>query len=497
MASKCIKINNMKKILAIVLIYILTTLNVSAQWIQQTVPQNITIVNSINFTTGNIGIATGWEFDSQIPTSGRALYTTNAGANWNSGNVPNLCRVIVSTEYISPTILLGVGAINLVSDATNLDTQFSDFEVTGKFKRSHIKETKNKVLNIYRGAFFKSTDGGINWFEYGTLPSGCNYLTYMDFINANTGLVTADVGSPNTTQDNIYKTTDGGLTWSILLSQNINGQLESIQYLNENLAFATGYDQIEGTTKAVFLKTTNGGTNWTRQVNDSIGYKKAFFINNNTGFIAGGNSATARILKTTDQGNTWNNVYSKDSVIMGGVNFFGETGVGIAFGNRSIEGEPYIPHAFRTTNFGATWSVQIITTSSDPFLTSSFMLDKYNYFVSTAGFNPDCIFHTTNGGSVGVSYNTGSFPDKFSLEQNYPNPFNPSTSIKFNIPSRSQIILKVYAINGKEIATLINEVKSEGSYEVKFDAGNQPSGVYYYKLFSGNYSETKKMLLVK
>jgi len=101
-------------------------------------------------------------------------------------------------------------------------------------------------------------------------------------------------------------------------------------------------------------------------------------------------------------------------------------------------------------------------------------------------------------------------PFTFSLEQNYPNPFNPSTKIKFTVPSviasgakQSQLVtLKIYDILGNEIATLVNEEKLAGTYEVIFDSHsgnvrNLPSGVYFYRLQAGSYVETKKMLFLK
>ncbi|MDZ7766259.1 MAG: T9SS type A sorting domain-containing protein [Melioribacteraceae bacterium] len=72
--------------------------------------------------------------------------------------------------------------------------------------------------------------------------------------------------------------------------------------------------------------------------------------------------------------------------------------------------------------------------------------------------------------------------NKFSLSQNYPNPFNPTTSIKYQVSSSEKVILKVYDILGREIKTLVNEVKSPGSYEVQFDASQLASGVYFYRL---------------
>jgi hypothetical protein len=88
-------------------------------------------------------------------------------------------------------------------------------------------------------------------------------------------------------------------------------------------------------------------------------------------------------------------------------------------------------------------------------------------------------------------------PTEFLLEQNYPNPFNPTTIIKYQIPALSFVTLKVYDVLGNEIATLVNEEKPSGKYEVKFDATGLPSGVYFYKLQAGTFVKTKKMVLLK
>ncbi|NWG29640.1 MAG: T9SS type A sorting domain-containing protein [Ignavibacteriaceae bacterium] len=88
-------------------------------------------------------------------------------------------------------------------------------------------------------------------------------------------------------------------------------------------------------------------------------------------------------------------------------------------------------------------------------------------------------------------------PTKFSLSQNYPNPFNPTTNIEFRIADFGFVSLKVYDVLGNEIATLVNEKKPAGEYEVEFDASNLPSGIYFYQLKAGSFTETKKMILLK
>ncbi len=91
----------------------------------------------------------------------------------------------------------------------------------------------------------------------------------------------------------------------------------------------------------------------------------------------------------------------------------------------------------------------------------------------------------------------GGIPLTYELKQNYPNPFNPSTSISFSLPVKSLVKLVVYDILGKEISKLVNKHLKPGSYNITFNGSNLPSGVYFYKLISGSYIETKKMLMVK
>ena len=93
-------------------------------------------------------------------------------------------------------------------------------------------------------------------------------------------------------------------------------------------------------------------------------------------------------------------------------------------------------------------------------------------------------------------------PTEYKLEQNFPNPFNPATKIRYSIPSNvnremSNVILKVYDILGNEVTTLVNEQKEPGYYEVDFNASQFASGVYIYRLISGNFISTKKMMVLK
>ena len=88
-------------------------------------------------------------------------------------------------------------------------------------------------------------------------------------------------------------------------------------------------------------------------------------------------------------------------------------------------------------------------------------------------------------------------PTTYSLEQNYPNPFNPSTIISWQSPVDSRQTIKIYDVLGSEVATVIDEFKSAGKYEIKFDASGLSSGIYFYSLQSGSFKETRKMILTK
>ena len=86
---------------------------------------------------------------------------------------------------------------------------------------------------------------------------------------------------------------------------------------------------------------------------------------------------------------------------------------------------------------------------------------------------------------------------RFELNQNYPNPFNPTTNIRFNIPRNEMVKLTVYDILGREVSVLVNEFKNAGSYQVDFNASAFTSGIYFYKIEAGNFTDIKKMILVK
>jgi hypothetical protein len=102
---------------------------------------------------------------------------------------------------------------------------------------------------------------------------------------------------------------------------------------------------------------------------------------------------------------------------------------------------------------------------------------------------------------IGINQLSTAIPKTFELFQNYPNPFNPVTKIKFSIPyvgnGRDRSVLKIYNTLGHEVQILVNQSLQPGIYEVDWDASNYPSGVYFYELVSGDFTQTRKMILIK
>jgi hypothetical protein len=96
-----------------------------------------------------------------------------------------------------------------------------------------------------------------------------------------------------------------------------------------------------------------------------------------------------------------------------------------------------------------------------------------------------------------VEDNEKLFPTSFTLNQNYPNPFNPTTYIKYGLSKNQHVTLKIFNMLGKEVTTLVDEVKPAGYHQVQFHAANLPSGIYFYKITAGSFVETKKMILIK
>jgi len=131
------------------------------------------------------------------------------------------------------------------------------------------------------------------------------------------------------------------------------------------------------------------------------------------------------------------------------------------------------------------------TPNSYSFTDKNLASGNYSYRLKQIDFNGNFeYFNLSNEVVIGV-------PEKFELSQNYPNPFNPSTKINYNLPDDGMVSIKIFDMSGKEVMSLVNEVKTAGYYSVSFNGSNLSSGNYFYRINAGEFSATKKMMLVK
>ncbi len=278
---------------------------------------------------------------------------------------------------------------------------------------------------------------------------------------------------------NFLKTTNGGNNW-IPISNLNNKYVYKILALNLNKIFAIGIN--------TFLLSNNGGYNWNSVLETPTTCNDICFVNDMTGWAS--TFGTEMFLKSTNGGLNWFTIPPNMGWPFGRILFFNENTGWAVSGNS----------AYRTTNGGYNWLGSQITLYG-PFNS----IDFINIYTGWAVGEFGLIYKTTNGGLIPVSNISSEVPKSYALYQNYPNPFNPITKVKFEIPlsrgvseGRGVLVrLIIYDILGREIAVLVNESLSPGTYEVTWDASNFPSGVYFYQLMADDFVETKKMVLIK
>lgn len=426
---------------------ILTTTNGGANWNKQYkgYPEAVfTDVYSVDSLT------TFAVTDNEYRSGSKIYSTTNGGIDWtykNSGYTVPLTGIM----FTSSNTGFIIGDSNKVLKTTNrgqnwlLKTPalvenrlFAIFFVNAN--TGYISGRFGGWVATGGSAFIMRTlNGGENWT---TIPISAqdNYQQRGDlyFFNADTGLVCGEAG-------NIHRTTNRGINWTTInTGLGVDDRIFSIHFTSVNTGYVTAndYNQVLNINTGKILKTTNGGLNWTNipLPGNIEGHAKFFykirFVNPNTGYTVGNYTG---IVKTTDAGNSW----------------FREALIAPALLN-SI--------SFLNGNLGYTVGGGIIIKTSQ--LTN---IEPLNNIIS----------------------------NDYLLYQNYPNPFNPVTQIKYNLPKAGFVTLKVFDILGKEVAQLVNKYNQPGTYEINWDASHYPSGIYFYKLESDNFSQARKMILLK
>ncbi len=283
------------------------------------------------------------------------------------------------------------------------------------------------------GQYLKTTNGGLSWITYTT-----SWNTFFELISYNEGLLGGQ-------WNRLSRSTNGGLNWITISDPGLNTTTQTLAAVGSSIF--VGGKEMSNWTYLSYSFSTNTGLSWVNTVLPDTGeFNDILFLDNTIGYATGRNAMSldgpgypkGYIFKTTDQGRTWIKIFEQQWQEMFGV----------------------------------------------------CKTQTYVYFVGMS------VVKRLPLQMVGVQ-SQGSNVESYSLSQNYPNPFNPTTKISFTVPINGFVTLTVFDVTGKKIQTLVNEQKNSGNYSVEFNGNSLSSGVYFYKLETDSFIETKKMTLIK
>lgn len=423
----------MKKLFYLIIVLSIFT-NLNAQWSEQTSGVT-TALRSVCCPSASVGWICG--------ASGVVLKTTNTGTNW----------VNVSSGIPTSNTLICISAVD------------ANIALVVGYSGS----------NTY---MYRTSNGGTNWVQVLT-EAGFYDAVWM--VNATTGFM---VGDPVGNRWSLWKTSNGGANWD---STGLYLPIIHSAEAGWNNAMYVVYPKIWiSTNDTVVIYSSNFGTNWTRYktTGEANGYALCFdYINGMNGLLAG----SVAMLSSSNFGANWSSVS-----MLGTGNVVGITTL------------PIITDIFTWPAWYVRTSTAIYASTNGSTWFSEYTASAGNYNAITQARQGRGIWAVRSNGGISfhipimdVNKLGNEVPGKYQLYQNYPNPFNPSTSIKFNIPKSGTVTLKVFDALGKEVQTLINEEMKQGFYETKFNAEGLSSGIYFYKLVAGKYSDVKKMVVVK
>jgi len=315
------------------------------------------------------------------------------------------------------------------------------------------------------GRMVKTTNSGLSWTE---IPRQTTRNLYSVSIS---DLMSVAVGNEGT----ILVSLDHGSTWS----PHTAGTASILFGVSVNGSSAVGV----GGQGAVVMS-VNGGSGWGLTVlgNQTTFFYSSSFVNSNTGWAVGSTATPGNvIIRSDDAGFVWSGQSVPTTEQLFGVSFASlDTGTAVG-GNGTI---------IHTVD-GFNWVNQTSGTAQ--------ILNGVSFVTSVMGIavgNSGTILRT-NGALTGVSSNNNSLPLKFGLSQNYPNPFNPSSRINYQIAKSTFVKIVIYNALGSEVKELVNDQQTPGQYSLEFDGSNLSSGTYFYKLETNEFTETKKMILIK
>jgi photosystem II stability/assembly factor-like uncharacterized protein len=393
----------------------------------------------------------------------------------------------------------------------------------------------NAIITTAPHAIYKTSNAGEIW-----------SLILIPEVDSLFNIVDVSMPDPNhiwvvnSVNPSIRASSDGGLTWNTQYysesTANDTSLITSFNYI-EMFDSLNGIAMGDGSyvlgRPAVFLATNNGGQIWSPHQQDGMPtgsyhlWKSVDFVSPEIGYFYKNKGSAFDIWKTSNGCDTWSFVTIDEPATFPGIKFY-DANRGIVVGSFNM---------WSTDNAGDTWSKTIINefNANDynwvsdiefmPNNSNSFWMSVENNLLYTsdngASFDTllsttlgefiDIVFtdslnawalssvglyHTSNGGIL--SYDSKqNIVSNFVLEQNYPNPFNPTTTINYLISTKMDVKIIVYNILGEQIKTLVKEEKEPGYYSVMFDATKLSSGTYFYKITSNNFTEVRKMILLK
>jgi photosystem II stability/assembly factor-like uncharacterized protein len=422
-------------------------------------------LNDIWFFNSQRGLAcAGWEWcfmHGGCNIGGHLLLTTDGGKTW-AHRSEYMDTKITSCLFVNDDVGFTLGTNN-----TDLSRQF------------------RHLIN-------KTTDRGMNWITvFNSYRFFVDTLDYtftgneMCFTNEQMGWT---VGRSSWAEDSsgagILGTKDGGENWDLIWkypdTDVYDYSLYSIHGINKT-AWAVG----EG---GIIVKYTEQNQ-WQLQTSyTDLPLNDVFFSDENHGLIVGGyfdeDNMQLIILKTTDGGETWEE--KRDLRYQINDMYFADSLHGWVVGTDTS----YQGLILETIDGGDYWTVQVDGLNAP--LTALHFRDGYGWAVGENGL----VLKTD--GINWINQNTGKiYPNQFRLSQNYPNPFNPITMINYQLPIKSEVEISIYNLLGQKIATLVDKKQNAGTHQVKWDATNFASGIYYYRLEAGEFQEVKKMILLR
>jgi photosystem II stability/assembly factor-like uncharacterized protein len=524
-----------------ILIYSSFNIHIHSQGTWEKVPspthQNL---NSVHFVDSLYGWSVG--------DSGVIIHTSNGGMNWNLQN-SNTINKIVDVFFINRN--LGWASSWNVS-AWPFGTLILK-TIDGGQTWTRVPFTEDNIfmqcilftdsLNGWMGgkphALVKTSDGGVQWEQADIDTSLLAFfpVSNIHFYNSQYGYA---CGGAFEFAGVIWKTSNGGNKWyAIDVSFAPADPVAEIHVFDSLNVIGIGGDfELFGVGT---IRTTDGGIFWEYEEHGIPGVGADLAFRNDHEAWAPVPSGRS-LVYSLDSGLSWAQIPAPDSSTIADL-IFPDSLHGYAVGKQGviIKYKPPFVVPVELTSFTATVNGEVVTltwytatetnnqgfeverTSPFPpplqggggearggwemiafvdghgttteaqsysFIDSKVEVGKYKYRLKQIDFN----------GTIDYSYEVSvevTRPLEYVLEQNYPNPFNPVTNIQYALDSKQFVTLKAFDVLGKEVATLVDEEKPAGNYEVEFSATDLPSGIYYYRMQAGSYIETKKMILIK